>query len=175
VRQTSNNKNPLTGLELTRQLAMLGFRTADELKARFTGPAICKQQRIHLPVENYLQARAEDWAKNTTAAEFICLSQSCDLLNIQAEQISIPVWLAAAANDAIVPFEDVQQLAQQLPFLQCLTELDSQVGHDAFLVETEQVSQLVSQFVTATHNDHDVLDVQPSVTPKAQNDTGFLL
>lgn len=152
VRQACRQQRPTEGLALARQLAMLGFRTAEELSTRFCDPVECNNQRVSLPVESYLQARAADWAQHTQPAEFICLSQSCDLIHVDPKKIELPVWVAAAANDAIIPFSDVQTLAQQLPQLQCLTELKSPTGHDAFLTETEQLQDLLTQFLNTSSN-----------------------
>lgn len=152
VRQACIQQRPTEGLALARQLAMLGFRTAEELSTRFQDPVVCNDQRISLPVDSYLQARADVWAQHTLPAEFICLSQSCDLINIDPKKVELPVWVAAAANDAIIPFSDVQALAQLLPQLHSLTELKSLTGHDAFLTETEQLQDLLTQFLnTSSH------------------------
>ncbi len=155
VQTAITNDDIDTGLQTARQLAMLGFRTAEELQQRFQGKPVVTQQALLLPVENYLQARGTSWAQNTNAAEFICLSQSCDLASVEATKINIPLWLAAAYNDAIVPFEDVQRLAHQAPKCQRVIELHTNVGHDAFLTETVQINSLVGEFLNdGKHNSH---------------------
>ncbi len=147
VRTASAAGDTQTGLQTARQLAMLGFRTPRELQDRFAGRPVINQQTAELPVENYLLSRGTAWAQHTKAAEFICLSQSCDLVEVIPQNLRTPLWLAAAQNDAVVPFSDVQQLAAQAISCRQLHVLETAVGHDAFLVETRQVSKLIHDFL----------------------------
>ena len=151
VRHCTEQGQAQQGLALARQLAMLGFRSADEFNQRFAEQARQHEQQIQLAIEPYLKARGESWSQTTTPAAFICLSQSCDLTDVKPEQVQIPVWLAAAENDAIVPFHDVESLAKQLPALHSLTRLESLTGHDAFLTETQQLETLLYAFVTQSN------------------------
>lgn len=158
VREAHNRGATESGLLTARQLAMLGFRSASELQQRFDGQPKINQQQLRLPVENYLHNRGDKWAKVTSAAEFICLSQSCDLAQVDPETISVPLYLAAADNDSIVPFCDVKALAEQALNTRNLQVIETVTGHDAFLTETEQVSSVIEHFI------HSEQTTQPKIT-----------
>ncbi len=167
VREAHHNGVTESGLLIARQLAMLGFRSAAELQQRFHGQPEINQQQLQLPVEKYLHNRGHQWAKANCAAEFICLSQSCDLVQVEPGEISVPLYLAAAENDCIVPFSDVQTLAEQAPNTRRLQIIETLTGHDAFLTETEQVSCAIKHFIYPEQT-----ALQPTVQQQVTTDTG---
>jgi homoserine O-acetyltransferase len=75
---------------------------------------------------------------------FLALSLSSDLHRVDPSRITTPATLVAAEGDAIVPREQLVALASRLGGARHLVELPTCVGHDAFLVETAKVSDIVS-------------------------------
>lgn len=157
VRFAAAQGDPAGGLQLARSLAMLGFRSAQEFEQRFSARGEFHGQRYVLPVEDYLDARGADYIKKHSAASFVCLSQSCDLHRLNPASVSSELWLAAAPNDQIVPYQDVLELAENAPQVRFFQRLDSIYGHDCFLKEHEPLSRLLTQFRLASeasvHND----------------------
>ena len=71
------------GLALSRALAMTTYRSADELEQRFGGRARREDDgRLRFPVEGYLDARGDDFARRFDPRAFLTLSQSIDLHRI---------------------------------------------------------------------------------------------
>lgn len=152
VRFGAAQGDPAGGLQLARSLAMLGFRSAQEFEQRFSATGEFHGQRYVLPVEDYLGARGADYIKHHTAASFVCLSQSCDLHRLNPASVASELWLAAAPNDQIVPYQDVLELAENAPQVRFFQRLDSIYGHDCFLKEHEPLSRLLTQFRLASED-----------------------
>jgi homoserine O-acetyltransferase/O-succinyltransferase len=134
------------GIALARELAMTGYRTAEEFGLRFasTPPAAAGGA---YPVCDYLIARGAAYEAVTDAARWIALSDSLDRHAVAPEAIRCPLTVIGFTSDRLVPIEDSRELAARAPNLRRLIEAPSVFGHDAFLKEREQVG----------HALHDVL------------------
>ena len=88
------------------------------------------------PVEDYLMARGEDYAKRYQPDAFLCLSESIDLHRVEAGRVFVPVTAVAVREDQLVPVADMRAMAARLPHAK-LHEISSVYGHDAFLKEGE--------------------------------------
>ena len=67
------------GLALARSLAMTTYRSVREFEDRFPGEAVRETGRFVFPVEAYIVARGEAYAKTYRPEAFVCLSESIDL------------------------------------------------------------------------------------------------
>jgi homoserine O-acetyltransferase len=124
---------------------MTTYRTAGEFSARFaTDPVSTTRNDARFEVEGYLRSRGQRFAATVRPERFLALSLSTDLHRVVAERITTPVTLVAAEGDTIVPRPQLEQLATQLGGPSQLIDLPTTVGHDAFLVETDRVSSIVS-------------------------------
>jgi len=134
------------GVALARELAMTGYRTAEEFGLRFasTPPA---QAGGAYPVCDYLIARGAAYQGVTDAARWIALSDSLDRHAVDPAAIRCPLTVIGFTSDRLVPIEDSRDLAARAPNLRRLIEAPSVFGHDAFLKEGERVG----------HALHDVL------------------
>jgi homoserine O-acetyltransferase/O-succinyltransferase len=130
------------GLRLARALAMATYRSSQEFAERFSGPAQRIDGRFQFPVESYLLSRGDAYAASYIPEAFVCLSESIDLHQVDATQITVPVTLVAVREDQIVPLADMQSLKSRLGGPAQLVELSSLFGHDAFLKETEALAKV---------------------------------
>jgi homoserine O-acetyltransferase/O-succinyltransferase len=128
------------GVDLARRLAMTTYRTPDEFKARFAGPAPGSCDAAG--VEAYLAARGADYAAHTSPQRFLALSRSMDAARIDSASIRAPLRLFAVEEDRLVPASDVAALANAIPGA-ALTRISSLYGHDAFLKEVEAVTRFL--------------------------------
>jgi homoserine O-acetyltransferase len=132
-------------LSIARGLAMTTYRTADEFGARFkAAPLRVTANDASFEVDDYLRARGQAFTTVMPPERFLALSLSGDLHSVKPERITVPTTLVAAEGDAIVPRETIDELARRLGGERRLLEISTRVGHDAFLVETEQVSAIVA-------------------------------
>ena len=141
VRLGLDSSRPKAGLELARGLAMTTYRSASEFAARFSGEPREIDGRFVFPVEEYLMARGEDYARRYQPDGFLILSESIDLHRIDATQVKVPVTAIAVREDQLVPIADMRALYARLPQAE-LIEMSSIYGHDAFLKECDKLKAL---------------------------------
>jgi homoserine O-acetyltransferase len=125
------------GLRIARALAMTTYRTRAELDARFPATAQGADGRTAFPVEDYIFARGDVYARRHTPESFLCLSESIDLHRVDPARIRVPVTLVGVTEDQLVTLDEVRELAGRLAGPCELIELHSHYGHDAFLKERE--------------------------------------
>jgi homoserine O-acetyltransferase/O-succinyltransferase len=135
------------GVALARELAMTGYRTAEEFGLRFasTPPA---EAGGPYPVCDYLIARGAAYEGVTDAARWIALSDSLDRHAVAPETIACPLTVIGFTSDRLVPIEDSRDLAARAPNLRRLVEAPSVFGHDAFLKERERVGHALHELLS---------------------------
>lgn len=137
------------GLALARQIAILGYRTAEEFDARFDAARIV-DGRVRTGAEDYLDYCANAYAARTPPTAFLRLSESIDLQSVEPEAIGAPVTVVAVAEDRLVPIGDAYALVERLargasPRKPQLRVLRSVYGHDAFLKETDALDAILRE------------------------------
>ncbi len=130
-------------LELARALAMTTYRSPEEFAARFRKPPRMEQGRPVFAVEEYLTARGRDYAARYLPESFICLSESIDLHQVDANRVAVRTEVVAVREDQLVPIADMRALAARLPDAR-LHEFSSLFGHDAFLKEADQLRGILT-------------------------------
>jgi homoserine O-acetyltransferase len=125
------------GLALARSLAMTTYRSVREFEDRFPGQAERRDGRFVFPVEAYIIARGEAYAKTYRPEAFVCLSESIDLHRIEPESVHVPMTLVAVLEDQLVPVADMRALRDRFGGNCQLIEISSMYGHDAFFKESD--------------------------------------
>jgi homoserine O-acetyltransferase len=133
------------GLRLARALAMATYRTREEFEQRFGGAPEIEGTRALFPVERYLLARGDDYARRYAPGSFMCLSESIDLHRVDPESISVPTALVAVPEDQLVTLAEMRELESRLAGPRRLYEIHSLYGHDAFLKERAQLEGIFSR------------------------------
>jgi homoserine O-acetyltransferase/O-succinyltransferase len=128
------------GLALARQLAMLS--TPAEFAERFTDAPTLAHGRVRVAAEDYLEHCAATWVARTSPTAFLRLSESIDLHAIDPRTVTVPTTVVAIAEDRLVPLEDLFALAESLPHAE-IRVLRSKFGHDAFLIETLEIGNIL--------------------------------
>lgn len=129
---------------LARALAMISYReheTFDQLdgEPRHVGSG------FRFPVEDYLDYNGRKHATRFEADEYLQLSESLNLHDVDPASITAPVTLVAADPDFLVPLTQVQELVERLGGPARLHVLRSAWGHDAFLKETAKIGVLLRE------------------------------
>ncbi|MGH8106543.1 MAG: homoserine O-succinyltransferase MetX, partial [Arenimonas sp.] len=145
VRLNRDSENQTAALSLARQLAMLSYRTPEEFAARFDSPVQIENEIVRSPAENYLEVCGNKYAAKTDATAFLRLSESIDLHQVNPEDIKTPTTLVAIEEDRLVPVETLARLEQKLGVRCRLKRIHSVFGHDAFLVESVQIAEILSE------------------------------
>jgi homoserine O-acetyltransferase len=134
------------GLVLARALAMTTYRSAREFEERFSGAPERRQDgRFVFPVESYIVARGEAYARSYRPEAFVCLSESIDLHRVEPEHIAVPMTLVAVLEDQLVPVADMRTLRDRIGGPCQLIEISSVFGHDAFLKEADVLRDVFHQ------------------------------
>ena len=128
------------GLRLARAMAMSTYRSRSEFAQRFDGEArrASPDARLTFPVEEYLLARGDDYARRYFPGGFLVLSESIDLHRVDAASIVVPVDAVAVEEDQLVPVADVRAMVERLPRGR-LHVMSSHYGHDTFLKECDKL------------------------------------
>jgi len=137
------NGHPEEGVALARSLAMTTYRTASEFDKRFS----CSE-RADGGVADYLSARGDAYVNQTTAARYLTLSNAIDRHFENPEEVMIPALIIGADSDQIVPFKDVEELAERFGGKADLVRISSLYGHDAFLKETAVIAPHIHNFIS---------------------------
>ncbi len=147
VRACAELGDSAAGLRLSRAIGMSTYRSNREFEERFS-----RQPRpgepVGFEVEEYLFARGHQFARDFHPDAYLTLSTSIDLLDLEPEDIQLPVALLAFEDDFVAPPPLMRELAQRLVGPSKLTELPTLYGHDAFLKESDAVSQWLTDVLS---------------------------
>ncbi len=132
-----------SGLALARQLGMITYRSIDEFEQRFSDNQPQK-------VTDYLKFHGEKFARNFDPGSFLTLSESIDNHVINASSISTETTLVSVDSDELVFQSQIEKLAQTLSGKTTHYPIQSIYGHDAFLKEVTQLSNIIQTFLETT-------------------------
>jgi homoserine O-acetyltransferase len=134
---------PGEGLRLARAVGLSLYRSSEEFAARFPGIPRLEGEEFVFPVERFLFVDAGESTSAFRAEAFLCLSESLDLHQVDANRIFVPTTAVAAREDQLVPLADVRALVARMGSAQ-LREISSIHGHDAYLREPEQLRAILA-------------------------------
>jgi homoserine O-acetyltransferase len=143
---------PAKGLVAARAMAMITYRTPRNYDQKF-GRQIHPEKKIY-QVESYLNYQGQKLTERFDANTYIILSKAMDSHDVSRGRGSFeevlgdlnkPVLVVGFESDRLYPLEEQRELAALLPHAQ-LAELKSPYGHDAFLIEFEQLNEQLNTF-----------------------------
>jgi homoserine O-acetyltransferase len=135
------------GLAIARGIAMTSYLTARHFEERI---AVCDRNDSRLVedrIGNYLKTRGEQFAEKWTPERYNALSLSLDLHQIRPEDVTVPTTVIAVTGDRLVPVAQSRELARRLGGPSQLIELDSSLGHDAFLGDSSRIAPFVNELL----------------------------
>jgi homoserine O-acetyltransferase len=136
-----------SGLSLARQLAMLTYRTPEELNQRFKAG---ERSATHPDgILSYLEHCGDRFALQWHPLSFLALSDAIDRHRVLPEALETPLHLIGVDSDQLVPFTQLEELARRVRGPVSLSRLSSPFGHDAFLKEYPVFSTLLNGFLGA--------------------------
>lgn len=135
------------GLALARGLAMLTYRCPQEFEERFGGGIDSEDALQRSAPGAYLHARGQAYRSVMSPGRFISLSASIDRHRVDPEKITAPALIVGSASDQLVPPGQLTALASRYAGPCSLVILPSLYGHDMFLKQADQVSDLTGPFL----------------------------
>ena len=98
-------------------------------------------------IGRYLRAHGERFADQWTSERYNSLSLSLDLHTVRPEEITVPTTVIAVSSDRLVPIAQSRELARRLGGPSQLIELDSSLGHDAFLGDWPRLAPFIDELL----------------------------
>lgn len=155
---------PEKGFALARQIAMLSYRSEKEFQLRFGREhqkenGIDNSNRFNISnlfqVESYLRYQGKKLVQRFDATTYLYISRAMDLHDVAfgrgtltevLHSIKIPSLFVGIDSDILYPASEQKNIAKSIPN-SSYREISSPYGHDAFLIEFEQMAKHVTEFL----------------------------
>jgi homoserine O-acetyltransferase len=131
-------------MSIARGLAMTGYRTPTLFAHRFSESSAADRLAS---LESYLGHVGWQFANRYTPDEFIRLSESLDLHEVDPGRVHVPTTVVAVDSDQLVPIEQMRELAHLLAGPVDFRVLESAFGHDAFLTEHTAIHRILTDCI----------------------------
>jgi homoserine O-acetyltransferase/O-succinyltransferase len=150
---------PSDGLAAARMMAMITYRTPQNYEKRF-GRNFQEDNRDLFQVESYLNYQGQKLAHRFDAHSYIILTKAMDTHDVSRGRgtfekvlkgVKIPVMVMGVDSDLLYPVHEQKELAKLL-FNAEYSEVQSPYGHDAFLIEFEQLQGIIQPFIENKHS-----------------------
>ena len=135
------------GLAIARGIAMTTYLTPQYFEERITSCDRDDARVAESRIGSYLRTRGEQFADQWTSEKFNALSLSLDLHRIVPEEVLIPTTVIAISGDRLVPVDQSRELARRLGGLSQIIEIDSTLGHDAFLGDSSRITPFINELL----------------------------
>jgi homoserine O-acetyltransferase len=153
-----------SGLAVARSIAMLSYRSYDGYVQ--TQTESCCDKREDFRASSYQNYQGDKLANRFDAYAYVTLSKAMDSHNVGRGRKSINNALSlveartlviGVSSDQLFPTKEQKYLANHIPNADYV-EIDSAFGHDGFLIETEQLSEVINHFLVG-----DYTQIRPTV------------
>jgi homoserine O-acetyltransferase len=140
---------PVEGMGIARRIAHLTYRTESEMDVRF-GRQLQGDDTGRYAVESYLDHQAAKLAKRFDANTYIALTDAMNSHDIgrdrggvvaALEAITVPTVVVSISTDRLFPPRLQAEIAELVPTSLAPISINSEFGHDGFLVESEAVGE----------------------------------
>jgi homoserine O-acetyltransferase len=145
----SEEHPPKNGLALARMIAMNSYRHPSDFDEKFGRRLQDGQSQYE--VESYLNYQGQKLVERFDAVSYVRLTQAMDSHDIRRSRprfnetisgLTIPIRVVGIDSDILYPAEECLDLATLLPKAQ-YEEISSPHGHDAFLIEFDQLNPII--------------------------------
>lgn len=147
---------PKKGLALARMIAMISYRSDADYENKFG--RFPQEEGNQFQVESYLNYQGHKLVERFDAVSYVRLSQAMDSHDVARNrssykqvlgEVDIPALVIGIDTDLLYPVQEQQELSELLPNAR-YREICSDHGHDAFLMEFEQMNDLITSFLIET-------------------------
>ncbi len=148
-------RQPEKGLALARQIAMLSYRTQPSFQQRFGRKLQNSERTDFFQVESYLSYQGKKLVGRFDANSMMVLTRAMDTHDVGAERGGIQAALQSVSaktlaigidSDLLYPISEQKEIAALVP-QGTYREIHSVNGHDAFLIEYDQLNVLIGEFL----------------------------
>jgi len=148
---------PEDGLQIARRFAHLTYRGEKELDDRFGNGAQDGENPAdggRYAVQSYLEYQGRKLANRFDAGTYVALTDALSSHDVGRTRggvaaalggCPVPAVVGGITSDRLYPIRLQEELASLLPGCTGLNVIESEYGHDGFLVETDAVGELIRQ------------------------------
>ncbi|MFG1905790.1 alpha/beta fold hydrolase family protein [Kribbella sp. NPDC048928] len=148
---------PMAGLGIARRIAHVTYRSEPELAARFGRAAQPGEDPLsggRYAVESYLDHHADKLSNRFDPGSYVALTRAMNTHDITRDRGDLPETLtglkartvvAAVDSDRLYPPSQSRAITSAHPAAGPLHLINSPYGHDGFLIELDQVGQLITE------------------------------
>jgi homoserine O-acetyltransferase/O-succinyltransferase len=158
---------PGRGLAVARMVGHITYMSDDSMREKFGRRLRGKEAfgfdfEVDFEVENYLRYRGSQFVGRFDANSYLYITKAMDYFDLTNGQRSLPVALEQVrarflvisfSSDWLYPSYQSQELVRALRSRNCdvaYVELESNYGHDSFLVDVAEQAGLVRGFLAST-------------------------
>ncbi|MEV7284788.1 homoserine O-acetyltransferase [Streptomyces sp. NPDC093252] len=150
---------PQAGLGVARRIAHVTYRSEPELAARFGRGAQGAEDPWHggrYRVESYLDHHAGKLARRFDAGSYVTLTEAMNAHDVgrgrggtraALGRVTARTLVAGVDSDRLYPLAQQSELAALIPSADRPRVIESPYGHDGFLIETDQVGELLKELL----------------------------
>lgn len=147
---------PVDGLGIARGIGQVSYRTGLEFQRRFGRGGQGSEDPLkggQFAIESYLEHHGDKLARRFDPNSYIVLSEAMNHHDIGRGRggptqalagVRAAVTVAGVDSDRLYPFELQEALARLLPGRRPVTIIESASGHDGFLLEVDQVGDVIA-------------------------------
>src|SRR5271165_4244478 len=160
-------KPPARGLAVARMVGHITYMSDASMRDKFGRRLRDKDAfgfdfSVDFEVENYLRYRGTQFVNRFDANSYLYISKAMDYFDLTGGQASLAVALEPArarflvisfSSDWLYPSYQSQEMVRALRARNCdvaYVELESSYGHDSFLVDVAEQTDLVRGFLSST-------------------------
>ena len=149
-------------VQIARQIATLSYKSPELFDARFgrkpnrNGENPGENYNSRFDVAGYLDYQGEIFTKRFNADSYRIITKAMDLFDLtdaEISRITAKVSLIGISSDWLFPISDVENLAERFELNGVETDFikfNSIDGHDAFLSDTTQMSEILADILPPT-------------------------
>jgi homoserine O-acetyltransferase len=146
---------PVDGLAIARGIGQFSYRTALEFETRFGRIPQDEEDPLkggRYAIESYVQHHGEKLVGRFDPNTYVVLSEAMNHHDVgrgrggivrALQRVRSEVTVAGIDSDRLYPLTLQHELARLLPSDRPVLVVESAVGHDGFLLELEQVGQII--------------------------------
>ena len=147
------SKPPAEGLAAARAMGMIMYRSQPAFERKFARQIQTGHNEL-FQVSSYLRYQGEKLVKRFDANTYMRLTGAMDTHDVYRDReiygdiladVQVPVLVVGITSDVLYPIVEQQELATLLPN-GVYKEIDSDEGHDAFLIEFPKMVRIFKEF-----------------------------
>lgn len=151
-------EGPKEGLATARMMAMITYRAPADYEKKF-GRKL-QGDTTQFQIESYLDYQGKKLAERFDAHSYIILTEAMDSHDVSRGRgsfeevlgrVATPVRVIGIDTDHLYSIHEQKELANLLKNGE-YHEIKSSYGHDAFLIEFEQINEIIEPFIQQKHS-----------------------